>query len=288
MTPASKLLAREMRRAFAEEVAKPDGSIRLEYAALLVAAEDEAHMNIDVAEYLSRLERWAALARERIAQSTVETPIEAFNRFMFDELGLAGNQRDYYSPRNSYLNEVIDRRTGIPITLSIVYMGTGRRVGFSVEGVGLPGHFITRVREEKEDSLESTLVDPFHGRTLDMDDCQQRLDEVYGGQVALTEAHLRGATTREILVRLLTNLKAIYARADLHRQALVAVERILLLTPHAHDERRDRAALLSRLDRLPEAIAETESYLQLVPDAPDAAEAREQLKALQRRQATRN
>lgn len=287
MTPASKLLACEMRRAFAEEVAKPDGSIRLEYAALLVAAEDEAHMNVDIVAYLSRLESWAALARERIAQSTVETPILAFNRFMFDELGFVGNQLDYYSPRNSYLNEVIDRRTGIPITLSIVYMETGRRAGFRVEGVGLPGHFIIRVREE-EDSLQSTLVDPFHGRTLDRDDCQERLDEVYGGQVALTEAHLRGATTREILVRLLMNLKAIYARADLHRQALAAVERILLLTPHAPEERRDRGALLAQLDRLPEAIAETESYLQLAPNAPDADEAREQLKALQRRQAMRN
>jgi regulator of sirC expression with transglutaminase-like and TPR domain len=287
MTPAGKLLASEMRRAFAQEVAKPDGSIRLEYAALLVAAEDEAHMAIDVDEYLLRLERWAALARERIAQSTLETPIVAFNRFMFDELGLTGNHLDYYNPRNSYLNEVIDRRTGIPITLSIVYMETGRRAGFRVEGVGLPGHFITRVREA-EDSLQSTLVDPFHGRTLDMDDCQERLDEVYGGQVALTEAHLRGATTREILVRLLMNLKAIYARADLHRQALAAVERILLLTPHSPDERRDRGALLSQLDRLPEAIAETDSYLQLAPDAPDSDEAREQLKALQRRQAMRN
>ena len=287
MTPASKLLACELRRAFAEEVAKPDGSIRLEYAALLVAAEDEAHMNIDVDAYLSRLERWAALARERIAQSTLETPIAAFNRFMYDELGLVGNQLDYYSPRNSYLNEVIDRRTGSPITLSIVYMETGRRAGFRVEGVGLPGHFITRVREE-EGSLQSTLVDPFHGRTLDMDDCQERLDEVYGGQVALTEAHLRGATTREILVRLLRNLKAIYARADLYRQALAAVERILLLTPHAPDERRDRGALLSQLDRLPEAIAESESYLRLAPSAPDADDAREQLKALQKRQAMRN
>lgn len=288
MTPASKLLACEMRRAFAEEVAKPDGSIRLEYAALLVAAEDEAHMRIDVAEYLLRLERWAALARERITQSTAETPIEAFNRFMFDELGLVGNQFDYYNPRNSYLNEVIDRRTGIPITLSIIYMETGRRAGLRVEGVGLPGHFIIRVREGDDDSLQSTLVDPFHGRTLDMDDCQERLDEVYGGQVALKEAHLRAATTREILVRLLMNLKAIHARADLHRQALAAVERILLLTPHATDERRDRGALLARLGRLPEAIAEIASYLQLAPGAPDAEEAREQLKALQRRQAMRN
>ncbi|HEX8141487.1 MAG TPA: tetratricopeptide repeat protein [Pyrinomonadaceae bacterium] len=286
MTPASKLLAQEMRRAFTEEAAKPDDSIRLEYAALLVAAEDLATKDVDVVEYLSRLEGWARKARASLSQSRAETPVEAFNRFMFDELGLKGNQLDYYDPRNSYLNEVIERRTGIPITLSIVYMETARRIGLHAEGVGLPGHFIVRVWET--DSLQPTLVDPFHGKTLDTDDCQERLDEVYGGQLALTEAHLRGATTREILVRLLTNLKAIYARASLYRPALAAVERILILKPHATEERRDRGALLAQLDRLHEAIAETEVYLQLASGAPDAEQAREQLKALQRRQAMRN
>lgn len=287
MTPASKLKACEMRRAFAEEIAKPDETIRLEYAALLVAAEDEAHRNIDLAEYLLRLESWAASGREYIAQSSTGTLIEIFNRFIFDEIGLAGNQSDYYDPRNSYLNEVIDRRTGIPITLSIVYMEVARRVGLSVEGVGLPGHFIVRVRER--DSIASVLVDPFHGKTLELNDCQERLDEVYGGQVTLDEdEHLRGATTREILVRLLTNLKAIYARTNLYRHAIACVERILLLTPYAAAEHRDRGALLAQLDRLTEAIAETEAYLQLAPHAPEAEQAREQLNALQRQQATRN
>jgi regulator of sirC expression with transglutaminase-like and TPR domain len=286
MTPASKLTACELRRVFAEEVAKPDELIRLEYAALLVGAEDEAHKDVDIAEYLLRLEEWAAAARACLAQNSSQSSIEVFTHFIFDGLGLSGNQLDYYDPRNSYLNEVIDRRKGIPITLSIIYMEVGRRIGLGVEGVGLPGHFIVRARER--DSQASALVDPFHGKTLDQDDCQQRLDEAFDGQVRLTEEHLRPATTREILVRLLTNLKAVYARAGLHRLALAAVERILLLTPRAADERRDRGALLAQLDRLPEAIAETEAYLQLAPHAPDTEQAREQLKALQRRQATRN
>jgi regulator of sirC expression with transglutaminase-like and TPR domain len=286
MTPASHLRACELRRAFVEEVAKPDRSIRAGYAALLVAAEDQATKKIDVVEYLRRMESWAEQARERLDSASAETPIAAFNRFMFDELGLAGNTSDYYDPRNSYLNEVMDRRVGIPITLSILYMEIGRRVGFEVKGVGLPGHFIIRAREV--DAQQSTLVDPFHGKTLDRDECQERLDEVYGGQVALRDEHLRAATTPEILVRLLTNLKAIYARTNLYRQALAAVERILLLKPRAADEHRDRGALLAQLGRLPEAIADTEAYLQLAPNAPDADEAREQLKSLQRRQAMRN
>jgi regulator of sirC expression with transglutaminase-like and TPR domain len=288
MTPASKLIAHEMRRAFAEEVAKPDESIRLEYAALLIAAEDLAHKRVDVQRYISRLEGWAAAAREHIAQSPRESAPEAFNHFIFEELGMVGNQQDYYDPRNSYLNEVIDRGRGIPITLSIIYMEIGRRVGLDIEGVGMPGHFIVRVREPDVDSEDSMLVDPFHGRTLNLDDCQARLDEAYGGQVALAPEHLRAARKREILVRLLTNLKAIYARADLYRRALAAVERILILTPQAMDEHRDRGALLAQLDQLPEAINETEAYLQLAPRAPDTDQVREQLKALQRRQAAKN
>lgn len=120
MTPASKLLAQRLRKSFAEEVARPDDAIRLDRAALLVAAEDEAYKNLDVEEYLSRLDRLGELARERIAGQTGARGVEAFNHFMFEEMGFAGNQLDYYDPRNSFLNHVIERRTGIPITLSIL------------------------------------------------------------------------------------------------------------------------------------------------------------------------
>lgn len=279
-----------MRRAFAQEVARPEESIRLEYAALLVGAEDSAHERVDIDAYLLRLEDWAAQARERLMDwSSKERPkgaVEIFNHFMFEELELSGNQIDYYDQRNSYLHTVIDRRTGIPITLSIIYMEVARRAGLLVEGVGLPGHFIVRVRETEAQDFQ--LVDPFNHKTLDLDDCQDRLDEAYDGRVRLTEEHLRAVSPRAILVRLLTNLKAIYARAELYGQALSTVERILLVAPNSADERRDRGALLARLDRLPEAVSEAEAYLQLAPHAPDTEQVREHLKALQRRQATLN
>lgn len=279
-----------MRRAFAAEVAKPDESIRLEYAALLVGAEDLSHEHVDIDAYLLRLEDWAARARERLAdsQSTErpQTAVEIFNHFMFEELELSGNQLDYYDPRNSYLHKVIDRRMGIPITLSIIYMEVARRAGLLAEGIGLPGHFIVRVRERETQDFQ--LVDPFNHQTLGMEDCQDRLDEAYDGRVRLTEEHLRAVSRRAILVRLLTNLKAIYARAELYGQALATVERILLVAPHSVDERRDRGALLAQLDRLPEAIRESEAYLQLAPHAEDAEQVREHLTALQRRQATLN
>jgi regulator of sirC expression with transglutaminase-like and TPR domain len=285
MTPASKLLAQAIRKSFAGEISRPDESIRLEYAALLVAAEDEAHLNIDVMEYLRRLSELGQEARERVAAAP-GAGIEAFNHFMFEEANFAGNQLDYYEPANSFLNRVLDRRTGIPITLSIIYMTVGRTAGLRVDGIGLPGHFIIRARESK--MVESVLVDPFHGKTLELADCQDRLDEIYGGQVTLTDEHLRAATAREILVRLLTNLKAIYARANLHRQTLAVIDRILLLTPLDAGEHRDRGIVLAQLERLPEAIDELEAYLQLASRASDAEQLREQLHALKRRQAMKN
>jgi regulator of sirC expression with transglutaminase-like and TPR domain len=286
MTPASKLIAREHRQAFAAEVARSVAVIRLELAALLIAAEDEAHLEVDVREYLSRLASLGEQAREQVAAAAPGTGVEAFNRFMFDELGFHGNRLDYYNPRNSFLHHVLDRRAGLPITLSIVYMEVGRRAGLEVEGIGLPGHFVVRAREREQ--LEATLIDPFHGQTMSDEDCQARLDEIYGGQLTLDPSHLRAVTTREILVRLLMNLKSIYMNAQLYRRALAVVERILLVTPSAVGEHRDRGALLVQLDRLPEAIVETQTYLNLSSHSPDQEQVREQLQALQRKQAMRN
>ena len=283
MTPAGKLRAQEIRQLFRAAVSMPDASIDLARAALLIAAEERTHLKVE--HYLSLLDQISERARAHVAQSTGPI-IEAFNHFMFEEMGFAGNQLNYYDPRNSFLDDVIDRRTGIPITLSVVYMEVGRRAGLRTEGVGLPGHFIVRAWEGY--STEARLVDPFHGKMLDLSDCQDRLDELYGGQVALTSEHLRAATPREILTRMLTNLKAIYTRASLYRQALAVVERLLILMPEAVSEHRDHGTLLAQLGRLPEAIAETKTYLQLAPKAPDAEQVREQLGILQRRQSMLN
>lgn len=165
-------------------------------------------------------------------------------------------------------------------------MEVGRRARLKVEGIGQPSHFVVRAFDG--DSTEGTLVDPFHGATLSLEDCQDRLDTIYDGQVLLTEDHLRPATNKEILARMLTNLKLIYVQAKTYRQALAVVERIQLVTPAAFGEHRDRAALLMQLDRLAEAINDTEIYLRLAPKAPDADEARERLHLLQRQQAMRN
>lgn len=282
MTPSDKLAAASARRAFTAEVLRREREIDLARAALHVAAEEDPRC--DVEGTLSELARMGEEARARV-EGDDAGPVAALNRYLFDELGFSGNTRDYYDPRNSFLHHVVARRTGIPLTLSLVYMEVGRRAGLTVEGVGMPGHFIVRA---EGDEGETFLVDPFHGRFLDEDDCQSRLDEIYGGRVPLSPEHLRHTGAREILVRLLTNLKGIYAQAELHRRALACVERILVLAPHALSERRDRGVLLAELDRVPEAVAEVRAYLRLADNAPDADQVREQLKKIEMRAAMLN
>jgi regulator of sirC expression with transglutaminase-like and TPR domain len=285
MTPSSKLRAVRARELFSAEAHKPAALMRLDVAALLIAAEDQSYRNVSVEAHLSQLDELAKEARSFLEKSPAgET--EAFNHFLFDLKRFTGNQLNYYDPRNSFLNEVVDRRMGIPITLSVLYMEVGRRAGLDVEGIGLPGHFIVRVRELGH--REALLVDPFHGAMLTREDCQDRLDTVYDGLVLLTEEHLRPASTPEILVRMLRNLKAVYTRPNLYRQALACIDRILLLTPDDAGEHRDRGALLAQLERYGESIRETEFYLQTAGDAPDASQVREQLDRIRRQQAMRN
>jgi regulator of sirC expression with transglutaminase-like and TPR domain len=270
---------------FADEARQHAALMRLDRLALLIGAEDEAHRKLELEHYLSLLDELAVEARAFLDVSQ-SSETEAFNYFFFELKRFTGNQLNYYDPRNSFLHEVIDRHLGIPITLSVVYMEVGRRAGLDVEGVGLPGHFIVRVRELG--LSEAQLVDPFHGVMLTREDCQDRLDTVYDGLVSLSEEHLRAASTAEILVRMLRNLKAVYTRSNLYRQALSCVERILLLSPSDAAEHRDRGALLARLERFEEAAREMDFYLQTAVDAPDSTTVREQLNNIRRQQSMRN
>lgn len=283
MTPLNKQRALEARHRFAATIAGADfESVDLAHVALLIAAEEEARL--DVAHYLALLDELGERARLRLKEVESDA-VEVFNDFIFGELGFAGNEINYYDPHNSFLNYVLDHRTGIPITLSIVYMELGRRAGLKVEGVSFPGHFVVRAKSEGE---EAVLVDAFHGKTLDRSDCEDLLASVYGEGMPLSEEYLRPAKKREILVRLLTNLKAIYVRANLHRQALSAVERILLLAPDSPNEHRDKSVMLAHLNQLDKAISETQLYLNSKPKPSDIEQVREHLYMLQKRQAMLN
>lgn len=267
MTPAIRLAAERARREFAAMVRRGIKERDLGRVALLIAEEEEPRNDNfnSTAHYIAVLDELGARARAELAKVGDEgrERVEAFNEFMFVTLGFTGNSENYYDPRNSLLPHVIERRTGIPITLSVVYIEVGRRAGLHVEGVGMPGHFIARVHREDNAfaSSNSILVDPFNSKIVDADECQRRLDEIYGGQVALGAEHLQSVDARQILFRMLQNLKGIYANANLDRKAIGTVERLLLLAPADEQEHRDYGMLLARIGRWHEAARELRLYL---------------------------
>ena len=266
------------RQYFYEEISQPDEQIDLANAALYIAQEE--YPDLDIAEYLKALDTMAAEIQERLpAQQYPLRVIQSINQYLYDDLGFRGNTTDYYDPRNSFLNEVITRRTGIPITLSLVYLEVARRIDFPMVGVGLPGHLLIRPAIAEME----IFVDAFdRGEILFAEDCQERLTQIYARPVTLQPEFLEPLTPRRFLVRMLSNLKVIY----LHRQelelALAAVERILLLFPGMPVELRDRGLIYYQLNRWAAASNDFETYLARVPDAEDAPVIRDLLNQLGR------
>lgn len=255
----------------------PDEGIDLAEAALVVARLE--HPNLEILRYLERLDALADAVRLRLdGDANPWSTMEALNHQLFEVEGFRGNERDYYDPRNSYLNEVLDRKLGIPITLSLIYMEVGRRVSLPVQGVGLPGHFLVKVRTEDGD----VLLDPFSGGTrLTVDDCQELLDRIYGGLVRLERRMLEPVPRRHILVRLLNNLKTIYLHQGEFDRALVVVNGILVLEPSSLADVRDRGLLYYRHNRFPEALADLRKYLLLAHDAEDRQQIKQTVHAIE-------
>ena len=268
------------RSRFARAVEGSDDGIDLARTALLVAAEEYPQLPIDA--YVHRLDILAERARDRLAGETAPTVLlQAVLRVLFEEEGLRGNADGYYDPRNSFLNDVLDRRVGIPLTLSIVTLEVGWRLGLPLSGVNFPGHFLVAFDGEGT----RFFVDPFDGGRIRFEDeAQALLDRVYGGGVRHRPAFLHSAGRRAILARLLTNLKAIYLNARDDRRALQVVEKLLLVAPESADELRDRGILRARSGRTGEAIEDLERYLDLVPGAPDGGRVRGILGQLRRRE----
>jgi len=266
------------RDAFAELVRAPDERIDLARSALLIAAEE--YPSLDVERYLARLDELAREVAPRLAGArTPSERVAVLNRYLFAERGFTGNRAHYEDPRNSFLNDVLDRCAGIPITLSLVYMEVARRAGVEVDGVGFPGHFL--VKHGKD---EQVVVDAFFGAVLSREECQSRLAAVLGSAAQLRpELHLRKATAREILARLLGNLKVIYVRTSDFGRALACCERILLVAPDAPHELRDRGLVYERLECFGAAAADLERFLELAPDDESADAVRERLASLRPR-----
>jgi regulator of sirC expression with transglutaminase-like and TPR domain len=194
--------------------------------------------------------------------------IQTINRHLFDTLGFRGNQKNYYDPDNSFLHQVLDRKLGIPISLSVVYLAIAQRLNFPMVGVGLPGHFL--IRPDFENA--GIFVDPFNrGEILFEQDCQQRLDEAYQQQLKLDSSWLAPVSNKQILVRMLNNLKFIYLHRREIDKALSTMSGILKIYPDQTVEIRDRGLLYYQLNRWSEAIVDLEYYLKVAPQSEDAS-----------------
>jgi regulator of sirC expression with transglutaminase-like and TPR domain len=263
---------------FAELVRRDDAKIDLARCCLMIA--EDAYPGLDVEHYMAELERLALRLRADLRQTAgAEERIMALNQFLFDELGYRGNVDEYYDPRNSYLNEVMERRTGIPITLAIVYMELGRRIGLPLEGVSFPGHFLVRLRLRGG----MLVLDPFGGGAPQSEsELYERLKRVIpeggAGGVPVGELpldqFLEPATHRQILARVLRNLKGIYRDADKPERLLEVLNRILVLNPQARAELRDRGLLYQRMEAYRAAFRDLSEYLEREPDAPEFEEIR--------------
>jgi regulator of sirC expression with transglutaminase-like and TPR domain len=267
------------RRRFADMAAGRDQCINLAEAALVIAQEE--YPGLDIVGYLQRLDELAAAARVDVRPELAPAEqITRLNHFLFVEAGFSGNNHHYYDPRNSFLNDVLDRRTGIPITLSLVYSEVAQRLDLPVYGISFPGHFLVKYVGEEE-----IIIDAFFGTVIGTDECAQRLRGIYGEDARLDRGLLRPATAREILARLLSNLKQVYVQQNDFLRALACVDRILLLAPDTPRELRDRGILYQRLECFAAALQDFERYLRLAPDDAAAPVIRDLMPELHRQAA---
>jgi regulator of sirC expression with transglutaminase-like and TPR domain len=244
---------------------QPEEKIDLGRATLLLARLEYADLNIDAC--CERLDRLAADMGPRVEGLTPLAAIGELNRHLFEELGFHGNELDYYDPKNSFLNDVMERRTGIPITLSVVYLEVARRLALPLHGVGLPSHFLVKHR----DARSETFVDPFHhGQILDRKGCQGLIDRIHGGRLLLRDIDFAAVTKRSIILRMLNNLRGIYLRGCLYRKALGVMDATLALTPDSVDDLKQRAWLHHQLGQNFQAARYIEKYLSIRGETADA------------------
>ena len=272
----------DARREFAMLAAREP--VPLARGALLIAKEEYPDLDLDA--YQDKL---AALAREaepivRAGADTVER-IQLLSHFLFEQKGFEGNAENFGDPRNSFLNEVINRRLGIPITLSIIYLEVGRRLGINLYGVSFPTHFLVKAVDERGE----LVIDPFAGgKILALDEIRARLTQIYGQPVDVHPTMLKAVGARHILARVLRNLKNIYVNASDWNRALAALDRILLLDPRALEELVERGGLYERLECFKAALDDFQSFLSQAPEHPAAETAREAVMRLVRQVALIN
>ncbi len=274
---------RNTHRPLAEALSEDSPEIELDRTALLIAQQHCP--DTEVGAYLNRIDEYARRARPLIAKAiTPEGKIAGINSVLFDQEGFFGNAEEYYDPRNSLLNHVLDRRTGVPITLSILYVSIARRLGVPIVGVGFPMHFLVKYEKDSGD----LLIDPFNqGKILTRADMDELLLKVYGAPVALQDTFTQPLPPRLILYRMLNNLKLVYLQNEDYPGAGTAVEQMLVVHTQM-DDVRDRGLIYLHERRWADAAEYLARYLAEVPDATDAEFVRAHLNEAHERKAQRN
>ena len=275
---------------FEQLAALSDECVDVAVGAALLARD--AYANLDVERLLARFDELAEPLAKRgppaLASLAPERQAKAISTYLYEEVGFRGNEQDYYDPKNSLLPDVLDRRLGIPITLALVYCEVARRAGVRARGVSFPGHFLVRVDAVGHEDAP-LAVDPFFGgRRLDEPGLQKLLERASPSQKLVVEEHLAPASPKTMLVRMLINLKWIYATRGDFARALLALDRIICLTPDSVPALRERGLLAVRLGAVEAARADLSRLLELVPQAPDASTIRKQLEELHAKVAVLN
>jgi len=263
-------------QAFRHAVDRPEDKIDLGRAALTIALPD--YPDLDVVACLARVDDLAVEVTQRCpAEDDVYHSLAALNHVLFTGHGFRGNHEDYFDPKNSFLNEVLERKTGIPISLSVLYMEVARRVGLTLAGVGFPGHFLVKYVGEGEE----IVIDPFvGGEVRSRSDLNRILRDLYGGKVAFDREFLAPLSKKQILKRMLANLKSIYLKKNDLAKTLLVIDRLIILDPAAPEDFRDRGLLYLRLECFTQAREDLQTYLELAPHADDAGVIREQIVSL--------
>jgi regulator of sirC expression with transglutaminase-like and TPR domain len=294
-----------MKDALIQEFARHAASSERDLATpALVIARLECPL-LDPEPYLAQLDAMGAAARERLMASgclqdarKFESAVDVLNTYLFDEQGFTGNHDRYDDPGNSFLNDVLERRTGIPITLALVYMEVARRAGIHVEGVNFPGHFLMRYPPHRNEGTATAdlILDPFHrGARLSERDCRRLLERHMGEDTAFDPALLAPATKPQMLTRMLLNLKRTYVRLHSFPQARSVTELLLAVDPPALAELRDRGLLAYHMNDFSAALRDLQQYLHFASGASVDEDARsdheqiwEHVKTLRRRVANLN
>jgi regulator of sirC expression with transglutaminase-like and TPR domain len=243
------------------------GEANVQLARIALEIARDAYPELEIDAYLLRLRLLAERTRARCRpHATLRDVIRQINRVLFEEEGLRGNHEDYYDPRNSYLNEVLDRRLGIPISLAVLYWTVAGELGLSMAGVSLPLHFMLRIEEEGQ----TRFVDPYHaGAMYDRAACEQKLAEIAHRPVVLTDSETAPCSVEAVVTRMLRNLKAIYANAGKLMALLPVQRRLAAVSRQEAIELRDLGLLCTQTDHLGEAIDALQAYLDSAPRADD-------------------